>query len=132
MITFSKYEQQRRRKSSMNLTPLVDMMFLLLLFFILTSAVSRPAMDVALAESKTGTFVDRELFTVSLDPAGTILLDGKAITPGELAALINSEGITEAGIAVDRLTPFQNLAQTMDIFRQGQVKSLSFFTEEKK
>ncbi|RPJ07589.1 MAG: hypothetical protein EHM28_06590, partial [Spirochaetaceae bacterium] len=130
MISFSKYEQQRRRKSIMNLTPLVDMMFLLLLFFILTSTVSHPALDVKLAESETGTSLEHELFTISIDSDGAILHNEIEISPEELRRIISTEGITDAAIAVDRATPFQKLIEAMDIFRSQSVKSLSFFTEE--
>jgi len=114
----------------MNLTPLVDMMFLLLLFFILTSTIMHPAIAVNLSKSSTGELSGRELFTISLTREGNIVHNGSAITPVELSLLLDQNPVSDAAIAIDRETPFGYVTAVMDIFRTRNISNLSFFTEE--
>ncbi|MGQ9688068.1 MAG: ExbD/TolR family protein [Desulfobaccales bacterium] len=78
MIEFAR---RKRKHDHINLTPLVDVVFLLLLFFMLTSHfVSAPVIKIALPESKTSEpeVKDEVLITIAKD--GQLFIDQTPVT----------------------------------------------------
>lgn len=83
------FEGRRRPRTGPNLTPLVDVVFLLLLFFMLTSHfVQDEVVELDLPEAESGAFKD-EVLQVVLREDGKIFLDQQ---PVELADL--RDGLT--------------------------------------
>ncbi|MEW8142208.1 MAG: biopolymer transporter ExbD, partial [Candidatus Thiodiazotropha endolucinida] len=77
-----EYEYKRRSSQVLNLTPLIDIVFLLLVFFMLTAHfIEDEAIDIQLpvAESSQPS-VDDDTVEVALLPNGELLVDGRAAT----------------------------------------------------
>jgi biopolymer transport protein ExbD len=105
--------------AEIDLTPLIDVVFLLLLFFILAASFSAPVMQVALPAARTAERVesDPSRLVLSIDEAGRLHHRGEAIgvddLPGLLAA--HPEGAVE--LRVDRAAPFDAFVGVMDPLR---------------
>ncbi len=70
------FDWGRPRPQPPNLTPLVDVVFLLLLFFMLTSHfVKAPAIKIALPDSKTAEPEVKEEVIITIAADGTLFLD---------------------------------------------------------
>lgn len=73
---------------SINITPLIDILFILLLFFILTSTFdleSEKAIDITLPETESEQVVETpEIFRITLDSQSRIFLDSNEITTEQL------------------------------------------------
>ncbi len=70
------FERRRREHQHINLTPLVDVVFLLLLFFMLTSHfVKAPAIKIALPDSKTAAPEVRDEVIITIAADGTLFID---------------------------------------------------------
>ncbi len=70
------FERRRREHQHINLTPLVDVVFLLLLFFMLTSHfVKAPAIKIALPDSKTAEPEVRDEVIITIAADGTLFID---------------------------------------------------------
>lgn len=83
-----RFREDSRRKVSINVTSLIDVVFLLLIFFVVTSTfLERPGLDLSLPEASSTEAATREEVTVQLQAEGGILVDGEPI---ELAALSES------------------------------------------
>lgn len=88
---FTQSRFQHRDMSSINITPLVDVMLVLLIIFMVQSIPTSQALDVSLSRGGTthATPLPRTLLSVGLD--GRIMLEGASIAPadlrGELGAL---------------------------------------------
>jgi biopolymer transport protein ExbD len=64
----------------LNIAPLVDMVFLLLIFFLLTSSfILNEGIKISLPEAKSSQMQDRKEITVSITKDGEIFLNGKEV-----------------------------------------------------
>ncbi|QPC41839.1 biopolymer transporter ExbD [Kaustia mangrovi] len=80
-----RIEAQTRRRAAPSLTPLIDVVFLLLLFFMLASTFARFAsVDIAIGQEGGGAPSDRPAVLVSVTQEGGYAVNGTAV---ELAAL---------------------------------------------
>lgn len=117
-----QFKDDDRRKVSINVTSLIDVVFLLLIFFVVTSTfLERPGLDLSLPEASSTEAATREEVTVQLEAEGRILVDGEPI---ELAALSESLearlGETETGRVVleaDERVPHGRVVGVMDAAR---------------
>lgn len=76
-----EFERRKKNHQHINLTPLVDVVFLLLLFFMLSSHfVSAPTIKIALPESKTSEPEVKEEVIITVAKDGTIFIDQDRVT----------------------------------------------------
>ncbi|MEW8251868.1 MAG: biopolymer transporter ExbD, partial [Candidatus Thiodiazotropha sp.] len=75
-----EYEFKRRSSHVLNLTPLIDIVFLLLVFFMLTAHfIEDQAIDIQLPEAQTSQpSAEDDTVEIVLLPNGDLLLDGEA------------------------------------------------------
>lgn len=106
-----------------NLTPLIDVVFLMLVFFIITTTFSdREALDVTLPAAQTAEAVDRDPLEIVIDAEGAIQVDGHAVASGSGAlrqalAGARRERPAEADqvlIRADQRVPHGQVLQVMD------------------
>lgn len=95
MSDFAFRPQMRRRRGSLNLTSLIDVLFLLLIFFMLTSTFRMPGeLELELPDSTTSQARDRGAevspLTLSLDADGSLRLDGEEVAPDQLASRLQA------------------------------------------
>ena len=81
---FTQSRFQHRDMSGINITPLVDVMLVLLIIFMLQSIPKSQALDVSLAQGRTTSSAPtpRTLMSVGMD--GRIMLEGASIAPEDL------------------------------------------------
>ena len=122
------------KKPRIEMLPLIDIVFLLLVFFIyamLSMAVHR-SLPVSLPVSSTAeTDVDLSL-TVSVRPHGEIFLDNIKISEGEMQAVLQEkaqkEGNTESlqvDLFADEAVSYQELYRVLDIIRAAGISNVS-------
>ena len=127
-----------------NLTPLIDVVFLLLIFFMVSTTFDRHAtLKVALPESTTKiTQQDDEPLVLSIDARGNYYLNDRQIinqsldtlkqalqkTIGDAAAIKNTTLVLRA----DANTPHQSVVTAMDAASQLGLTKLSIATVESK
>jgi biopolymer transport protein TolR len=71
--------------SEINVTPLVDVMLVLLIIFMVTAPLLNAGVPVELPESRAKALAqEQQQVTVSMDAGGTIYLDESPLAPGEL------------------------------------------------
>lgn len=76
----------RTQHASLNLTPLVDMVFLLLMFFLLTTQfIEEDGIGVRLPTATSPMDAKPEHITIVLTGSGDLYLDGQRLTETELA-----------------------------------------------
>ena len=92
MKTHSFYQQEEKELVSINITPLIDIVFLLLVFFMLaTSFIQKSTIEVNLSSGKT-VKIDNEKNTaiVILNKKGLIYLNNKLINVTNIRKEINN------------------------------------------
>ena len=121
-----KYERRNRRLS---LTPLIDCVFILLVFFMLQTNFFRPhTVDFAKAAGASGAVSDTQTVSVEIHDNGTIWLNGAATDIRSLqdfAAGIIAPDTTRVVLGVDPGVVLQRAVDIMDLFNRHGVSSIS-------
>jgi biopolymer transport protein ExbD len=122
-------------KSGPDLTPMIDMVFILLVFFLLTSVFVLPAINVDLPEAESGEAPEQIELTVSIDREGTVFLNKEAVPKAELKSRLlsaASEGnVEEVFLQADNSIEFGNVVDIIDIVRSTGIETVSFVVEQK-
>jgi biopolymer transport protein ExbD len=73
--------------SRLNLTPMIDMVFILLIFFVVTSSfVKESGVDVSRPEAQTAVLQERATIMIAVTQAGEVWIDRRQVAPREVRA----------------------------------------------
>ncbi len=128
-----EFERKRHNHSYMNIAPLVDVVFLLLLFFMLTShLIQEPAVKIKLPESETAMEEGNAVKTITITKGGEIFFMERRVDLAELRnALKEVSGLKETiRIRADREASVGILIRVVDAIRLSGVSSFSIVTEK--
>ena len=130
------FRQLRRPEVSINLTPLIDDVFLLLIFFMVSTSFSeltQLVVDLPQAEG-TPASADTSVLLV-VDVAGNMTLDGEPV-PNNVRGLSAAMGERLSGntdipviLSADAMTPHQYVVTAMDVAAQLNITRLTIATE---
>ena len=130
------FRQLRRPEVSINLTPLIDVVFLLLIFFMVSTSFSeltQLVVDLPEAEGSPASADDALLLTV--DAVGNMTLNGESV-PNDargLSAALRQQlsGNTDIPVTLsaDAMTPHQSVVTAMDVAAQLNITRLTIATE---
>ena len=83
--------RRRGKFSIVDLTPLIDVVFLLLIFFMVShSTLDTYGIDITLPEAGGGAGMDAAAITVAVNAAGTYFVNGEAVTAASSSALVSA------------------------------------------
>ncbi|MDI6776309.1 MAG: biopolymer transporter ExbD [Syntrophales bacterium] len=131
-----EFERRRHNHAHMDIAPLVDVVFLLLLFFMLTShLIQEPAIRIKLPESKTAEAKNKAIKTVFITKDGKIYFMDKRVELRNLQMAIK-EGLTDRErdflrIKADRDVSVGILVSVIDEVRHSGIKNFSIATERR-
>lgn len=135
MIEFKEYEESLTKNSGPDMTPLIDMVFLLLIFFLLTSFLSRPSISVDLPESETAGMSGMPELSVVIKRDGGLLLNEVEVTENQLFRRLSQDFTLQRSreliIQSDRGVPFGRVIEVMDIAKKAGAENMSFLVERK-
>ena len=115
---------------TVEITPMIDMVFLLLIFFLVATTFQQTEreMQIALPDAAAATPISnalREIIINVLDD-GSIIVSGQPYTPDALAALItiavDSNPEQKVTIRGDRNTPYANIVTVLDACKGAGVQ----------
>jgi biopolymer transport protein ExbD len=134
-----KIAVRKRRAPSIIIVSLVDILTILLIFFVVSTTFKRdqPEVQINLPESKTSTKASSELqhTVVSVNENDEVRLDGQPIAVDDLeAAVRNLSGTRRSTLALqaDKKASFGTIIKVMDALKLAGVKNLPAFTREGK
>jgi len=119
--------------SEINVTPLVDVMLVLLIIFMVTAPMLTAGVPIDLPDSQAEALKEekREI-TVSMDGEGRLFLDDQELAPGELAErLANVDKGANAPLVVlraDRTLDYGRVVAVMGELNAAGFKSISLVT----
>ncbi len=125
---------RRREEPEINLTPLIDVVFLLLIFFMVTTTFVRDAgLEITLPEAEADPVPDETgTLELAVDSAGEYYLGGTALINRERATLIQAlEEALAAGevaglvIRADAGTPHGAVVRAMDAAGQVGIERIA-------
>lgn len=119
--------------AEINLSPMIDVVFLLLIFFIITTVfVEESGIDVEKAESTTALKKDRQSMQFTLDHKGQIHHAGRQISLASVRGVVNRHlKSTKVPVLIfaDQSSTTRQLVKLMDEIKLGGADSISLATE---
>jgi biopolymer transport protein ExbD len=127
------FPRPRRSRLTLDMAPLVDVVFLLLVFFILTSSFLPPALPLDLPGSTNEEAAPAEPIVVSLDSAGAIAVNGEIVSRAEFSGKMREALAENENAAVhfrgDRTAEYGWFLQLLDESRQAGAQRLHLVHE---
>jgi len=108
--------------TDINVTPLVDIMLVLLIIFMLTAnLIAKQAIEVELPKASQGGTPPATTLAITLTRAGGLYLNGQEVTPAQLraevGAAVKKDPKTQTIIAADKLTTHGRVVWVMDVVK---------------
>ncbi|GBD94667.1 biopolymer transport protein ExbD [bacterium BMS3Abin05] len=125
-----------RKKLLLNITSLIDVLFILLIFFMVTSTFQQqPGMKLELPEAKTSTIEKTQNITIFIDVQQQIFLNDKPYAvdrlENKLRQLVAKSHPSALVLKADKSVPHGLVVEVMDLVRQAGIKKLIIATEVK-
>ena len=122
--------------AEINVTPLVDVMLVLLIVFMVTAPLLVPqSLGVKLPKTESvQSPVDRDLAKLLIKPDGVLEMDGKVINDRELKTVLTAKGSDpkfQLQVEADENLKYGRLAEVMAMAQGSGVTRLSFVTVAK-
>ncbi|MCF8007217.1 MAG: biopolymer transporter ExbD [Methylovulum sp.] len=126
---------ERATMSEINVTPLVDVMLVLLVVFIVTAPLLTQAVKVELPKTeKTAPSPDTHLATIAIDAQGGIALNDHAELLTTLAdalqVLYHADAELTVQLQADTAVAYGKVAEVMAITHKTGITKLAFITRE--
>ncbi|MBH1988285.1 MAG: biopolymer transporter ExbD [Burkholderiales bacterium] len=136
-MAFGRLERTRGSEpmSEINMTPLIDVMLVLLIIFMITAPMmtSRLKLDLPRADAKAPPPVPPAVLTIALTADGRTHLDEQAITAEALAVQVEAQARqkpdTEVQLRADRVVPYERVAQLIGLLQKVGLNRIAFVTE---
>ncbi len=131
-----RVETRRRSTADIDIAPLVDCVFLLLIFFLLTSSFSeKRGLKITVPRSATAEQAEKETIEITVSDAGEVMLDGRAVSKKGLTealkAKVEKEGKKPVFMLADRQVPLGDVTEVMDSIRASSLETVSIATQRK-
>ena len=135
-MAFGTQDESDEVMNEINMTPLVDVMLVLLIIFIITVPVMKHAVNIDLPRA-TNQPEDTKPQTVRLSVAsdGSYYWNENKVTDEAMAAMLKEEGAKdpqpELHIRGDKDVRYERVAQAMAAAQQAGVRKIGFVTDPK-
>ncbi|MDA9351056.1 biopolymer transporter ExbD [Gammaproteobacteria bacterium] len=133
-----KFKQVRRELPALNLTPLIDIVFLLLIFFMVTTSFSRETrLLLSLPEASGSAENATESIEVLVDKEGGYAINGRRLVNAEVDSLVRGLELESGGdisllvvLVADAEVQHQSVVTAMEAIGRAGFASLSIATRE--
>ncbi len=132
-----QFEGGRRSSHVPNLTPLIDIVFLLLVFFMLTSHfVQDDALNIQLPETESGEALDRKKsIEIVIDASGQWLYREQVVDAEALRLVLQADlsGLENKRVRIrgDKSSDLGSAVKVLDIARRAGATGVDIVTERK-
>ena len=133
-MAFSSKGHTQTALAEINITPLVDVVLVLLLIFMLTAPVLQSGVEVAIPKTRTVNQLTEERMVVTIDRDQNVFLQDKPVNVNELPGLLKVPRNAGAAkriiyLRADERVPFGAFASVMDAVKQAGITNISIVTQ---
>ncbi len=122
-----------REISEINMTPLMDLTFILLITFIITFPLIEQGIPVDLPKGSANELKEPEARSITVDARGNFFLDDLKISKEELAEEIRVTGQFNPDAVVyvraDKKTVYEHIAAVMQMLHDAQITRMALVTQ---
>ncbi len=136
MIRFSSRKQ--RTTGDVNLTPMIDIIFNLLIFFLIVAVISQKGLNITLPKTSTAEKRPDKSLEISVTKEKTYLFDGEIVPEERIEARLKAEKDKAEGEKADNIilkadqdAPFGMFVVVMDTARKLGLTNLVIATQLK-
>jgi len=127
-------EEAGRMITDINVTPLVDIVLVLLIIFMVTTTyIVNPSIKVDLPKAATGSDQVKTTLGLTLTKDGALYLNGDKTDDGGLQRFISTElpknPDLQAVIAADKIVPHGNVVHLIDLVKRAGVRKFAINVE---
>jgi biopolymer transport protein ExbD len=132
-MAFGNSSQEDSMMSEINVTPLVDVMLVLLVVFIITAPLLAPqSLKISLPRTESVAHDDRlQKISLDIDARGDVSYESAHLSDAGLAELLKQRAVDpqfQLQIQADQAVNYGRVAQVMAIAQKAGVSKLSFLT----
>ncbi|MFO8048272.1 MAG: biopolymer transporter ExbD [Desulfosudaceae bacterium] len=131
-----KVKMPLKKKSRIEMLPLIDVVFLLLVVFIYTmlSMAVHKGLPVSLPESSSAEIEQQIMLSVTIQEDGSVHVDKEPVAPGKLAEYLETRAADQANPGVllfaDQSVSYQELFQVLDQIKMAGLSKISLQARE--
>jgi biopolymer transport protein ExbD/biopolymer transport protein TolR len=123
----------RSSLADINITPLVDVVLVLLIIFMLTAPILQSGIEVEVPKTKTVKEITEERVVISIDRQQRVFLGNDPINvnqiPGALRRKVRDPQRQSIFLRADENVPFGAFATVMDAVKQAGITNVSIVTQ---
>ncbi|PIE52047.1 biopolymer transporter ExbD [Candidatus Fermentibacteria bacterium] len=119
--------------TDIDLTPLIDVVFILIIFFVIATSFSKPVLEIILPAAETSEVeVHRQgEVMVDVDADGAIYSGGVLYTEDNIMDLMNTDVNSTMVLNMDKEAPFESFILIIDSARKIDRNNIVVATDEK-
>jgi len=125
--------QTRSSLAEINITPLVDVVLVLLVIFMITAPVLQSGIEVAVPKTKTVKEITEQRTVVTIDKDAQVFLGDKMVNIHDLPQLLRQSTTDPTKkviyLRADSRVNFGNFATLMDAVKQAGITNISIVTQ---
>jgi len=126
---------RRRPKTSpeVELTPLIDVLFMLIVFLVLTTTFAKGQLDVTLPKAK-GVPSTSEPIIIEILEGGAIKIGNQEVKENNLKTAIENMVIKDRAIVVaaDKDLPYEKVIFVLDVLKEAGISEAGLLVEEQR
>jgi biopolymer transport protein ExbD len=135
-MAFGTQDDSDEVMNEINMTPMVDIMLVLLIIFIITVPVMKHSVNIDLPRaSSEAQIVKPETLRLGVDAAGRYFINDALIADDELAPRLKAAALQnpqpDLHIRGDKSVRYERVAQAMAAAQQAGLRKIGFITEPK-
>ena len=119
--------------SEINITPLVDVVLVLLIIFMVTAPVLQSGIDVAVPRTRTVKEITEERMVITIDKSQRVFLGNDPVNINEIASKLRQKirdpQHQSIFVRADENVPFGAFATVMDSIKQSGISNVSIVTQ---
>jgi biopolymer transport protein TolR len=119
--------------ADINITPLVDVVLVLLIIFMVTAPVLQSGIDVSVPKTRTVKEITQERLVITINKDQRVFLGNDAVNINEIGAKIRQRIRDPRGqsifVRADENVPFGAFATVMDAVKQAGITNVSIVTQ---
>jgi biopolymer transport protein ExbD len=128
-----RFPYKEKSPFKLDLIPMINVVFLLLIFFMLTSTTTLQSKKVELPTAKTAEKNSKQFLIMTIDKNGSLELDGKAVTieslPAYLEKKVGEKKNTVISIHADKVIEFELFGKVIELAKQAGAEDFMLATE---
>ena len=131
-MAFSSNGKTQSAMSDINITPLVDVVLVLLLIFMITAPVLQSGIQVAVPHTRQVNQLSEVHLVITIDKDQNVFLQDKPVNIHDLSSLLAQNPKNEKKVIyvrADESVPFGAFASVMDAVKQAGISNISIVTQ---